>query len=362
MNVSFLLPLRMPAGTWTITVQELLTGLTQVQEIAVAAAPAVAAVSAVPDVQLVNAPQIQAFVGRPGEKCVIVEAGQENLLPQAKKLAEVLTAAGAKARVWQITPEDFDGIPVRWYPRPEDTNRLKEVDAGRLIGWRQNLKPFIDTKKRAHVPAKGGYAEIAPPFMVGQDCILFSGGRLAESLRSVTPWMATPNVPGSGQGRLLACFSPFVAGKVALVVIANDVAGMTKTADQLAAEFAARPAPAIVAAVPAAWKIWPAAPSTARPVPQPYLVYTPIRRSQRLLATSDGKAVVLLNGQKDTLAFVEREGRDHRYGSSGAEHRGPRPDRRPGPLLGHRRHPVGRRVVQPGHHTAVHRAGRQTRE
>jgi hypothetical protein len=51
-----------------------------------------------------------------------------------------------------------------------------------------------------------------------------------------------------------------------------------------------------------------AASVAAAPVAQPYLVYTPLRRVQRLLANADGRAAVLLAGRKDNLALVDAAG------------------------------------------------------
>ena len=135
---------------------------------------------------------------------------------------------------------------MRWYPTDDDVPRLASVEAGNLIGFRENLAPFIDAQKRAHVPEKGGYGEIDPLLMVGADCIVFSGGTLANGLRAVTPWMSTPTIPGIGQGRLVACFSPFLAGRHALAIVANDDAGLSKAADQIAAFAVPQKPPAAI--------------------------------------------------------------------------------------------------------------------
>ncbi len=186
--------------------------------------------------------------------------------------------------------------------------RLKEIEAGRLIGIRENLQPFIDKVKRAHVPQKGGYAEIDPVYIVGRDCIVFSGGRLAESLRAVVPWMETPTVPGTGQGRLVVAFSPFMANRHVLAVVANDLTGVKRAAEELAGD----------------WPIWfnlgliHNDPSELRPlsgkeqvevVKHAYAGYSPLRRVERLLATGDGKAVAILRGRNDNVAFVDAGGK-----------------------------------------------------
>jgi hypothetical protein len=259
-------------------------------------------------VHVVNPQHLHAFAAHAGEKAVLVEPGQPQRLPLAKKIVDGLTAAGIKARVWQVRPEEFDTIPMRYYPRPEDTARLDLIDAGKLIGWRENMKPVIDINKRVNVPERGGVAEIDPLFMLGTDAIVFSGGQLAESLRAVTPWMNTPSVPGRGQGRLLTVFSPFTANRHVTAVIANDDEGMARAADRLVATLAAKPVPPPAGSTPPPPK---AVSLDAKPAPvnRPFLGYTPLRRVQRVLATADGKAAVLLKGKKDTVAFIDESGK-----------------------------------------------------
>src|SRR5205807_1327892 len=160
---------------------------------------------------------------------------QPQLLPIAQKLAETLKNAGIPARLWQVRPEEYDMQPVRWLPTPADEQRRQDIEAGKLIGVRENLTAFIDKVKRVHVPERGGYAETLPAYMVGRDCIVFSGGRLTESLRAVTPWLESPHVPGRGQGRLVVCFSPFLANRHAVAIVGNDLDGLTQAANALAA-------------------------------------------------------------------------------------------------------------------------------
>jgi len=314
-ETTFHIPALDASGTWKLAAQELITGLTArlaLQVAAVGGASLPRVLDPIGDVHVINSTHLSAFLRGKGEKLVIVEPNQAALLPIAKKLAEAL-----KARLWQVRPEEFDTIPVRWYPRPEDAARLKEIEAGRLIGYRQNLVPYINKKTRSHEPERGGYAEIEPPWMVGADCVVFSGGVLAESLRAVTPWMETPNVPGRGQGRLVVCFSPFMAGRQALAVVGNDLDGIAKAAARLAdasresqipdSKSQIRPQPP----TPTTQHRWAssATASERTPVPQPYINFTPIRRFRRLLATAEGKAVAVLSGKKDTLAFVDEAGK-----------------------------------------------------
>jgi outer membrane protein assembly factor BamB len=301
-------------GTWQVAVQELLTGITAEASIDVVASKRdVATIGPVGDVHLPNADHLRRFAARKGEKLILIEPEQHAWLPIAQRLAERLTSAGVPARLWQVQPQDYDTIPVRWYPRPEDSARLERIAAGELIGYRENMTPYIDRAKRAHVPQRGGYAEISPPYMVGRDCIVFSGGRLAESLRAVTTWMDTPHSPGRGQGRLVACFSPFMADRMAVAVVGTDADGLGQAADALAELLTSgQPDAAEVAAASAVESAPALKPAKVKArqveVDRPYGNYSPIQRIERLLATADGRAVVLLNGEADNVALVGADG------------------------------------------------------
>jgi len=301
------------AGARRLIVQELLTGRTATVEIAVAPPSSEpATIQPVGEVHVVNRDHVRAYLGRPGEKLVIVEPGQSHLRPMAQSLVDELNKGGVEARLWEVRPEDFDTQPVRFYPAEEDEKRLAEIEAGRRIGYREDLKAYIDKLKRAHDASRGGYSEIEPPWMVGRDAIVFSGGRLAESLRAVSPWLGSPNVPGRGQGRLVVCFSPFMANRHAVAVVANDTEGFAKAAQELVRTIpraAAAPQAKAERADAAPLKRLKALKSEVQPVPRPYVNYTPIRRCLRLMANRQGAAAVLLRGDKDNLAMVDAQGK-----------------------------------------------------
>lgn len=297
-------------GKWKVTVQELLTGQTATSEVTVGPATKESATAeAVGPVHVVNPAHVQQFVAHPGEKLVIVEPEQGHLLPVAKSLVESLQKAGVSARLWQVKPEEYDTQPVRWYPTPADEQRLKAIADGKLIGVRENLRPFIDTLKRVHVPERGGYHDIDPPYLVGRDCVVFSGGRLADSLRAVSPWMASPSVPGKGQGRLVVCFSPFMAERHAVAVIANDIEGLIKSANALAEALATKPKVVAAAATPDTPITEIKTTQEVTAVPRPYGGYTPVQRVMHLLAADTGKAALILRGKQDNVAFVDEQGK-----------------------------------------------------
>jgi hypothetical protein len=298
-------------GIWRLCVQELLTGRTATAELNVAAPPAAAATAQqIGTVHIVNRDHLRVFAARPGEKLVIVEPEQPQLVSLAETLTDDLNKSGVKARLWRVRPEDYDTQPVRWYPTAADQQRLDEIEAGRLIGYRQNLRAYIDKAKRVHDPQRGGYAEIDPPYMVGRDCIVFSGGRLAESLRAASPWLETPHVPGKGQGRLVVCFSPFMANRQALAVVANDAEGFREATRELvgmAAAGAAKQATVAKAEGPLGPKL--AVKTEIRPVAQPYANYTPLCRAVHLMCNRNGATAVLLRGDKDNLAMIDAQGK-----------------------------------------------------
>ncbi|GMV83784.1 MAG: hypothetical protein AMXMBFR7_49680 [Planctomycetota bacterium] len=301
------LPALAPAGLWTLRAQELLNGWTAMAELEVAAHEAKNLVlDPAGPAHVVDPRQLRAFLAKPGEKSVVLEPGQEHLEPAAVKLIERLNAAGIAARLWKIGPEHFDTLPVRWFPWAEEAANRAAVSEGRAIGIRENLSPYIDAKNRVHVPIMGGYAEAPPAYMLARDVILFAGGRLENSLGAVTAWRMTPHVPAAGHARLVVCFSPFTANQDALSVQARDAAGIAAAAEALAEH--AKPAPPPAAAAPVAWTARPAAPATA-PVPTPFVGYAPVRRLVSLHAQPDGRLAAVLNGQRDTLAFVGPDGR-----------------------------------------------------
>ncbi|MBA3847052.1 MAG: hypothetical protein H0X45_10445, partial [Planctomycetes bacterium] len=197
-ELRFALAAREPAGTWRVRAQELLTGVATTVDIAVAQAAAPPPATLLPPVHVVDATHLRAFAARQAEKLVIVEPGQEAHLPLAQRLVDAITARGGAARLWQVRYQDYNSIPLRWYPRADDQAQMALVDQGQLIGFRLNLAPFIDRREfvQAHIPEKGGWTDISPSYQVGSDCVVFSGGRLANSLRDVTLWMETANVPG----------------------------------------------------------------------------------------------------------------------------------------------------------------------
>ncbi len=299
------------AGNWTLSAQELLTGLTSVLKLNVAAAKADAAIKEIGDVHIVNDTHLRRFFQKSElakTKAVIIEPGQEQLLPLAQKLVAELKKAGVDARVWQLKSEDLDTIPTRWYPRGDDLPSLKTIEAGNLVGIRQGMTSWIDKIKRAHIAARGGYSDIDPPYILDVDCILFSGGRLSESLRGVTPWMSTPNVPGKAQGRLVVCFSPFSANKNALAIVANDNAGYARAVDEAVKYSTIKDLPAVSPAGDVKWQNN-VVKSEPQAVAQPFREYSPLRRVTRLLATRTGKAALILNGRSDTVAFVDETGK-----------------------------------------------------
>jgi hypothetical protein len=308
--VHYTLPAFDGAGAWRLTAQELLTGLTSTAELVVSppAAPPTA-VAQVGTVHEVNSEQLRYVVQHQGEKLVIVEPGQESLLPIAQALVNDLKKRKVNARLWHLKPEEFDTVPLRWYPTAEDRARLKAIEAGQLIGYRLDLTAHIDKLKRVHVPELGGYHETGPRFVVGQDCIVFSGGQLANSLRLVTSWMDTPSAPGHGQGRLVPVLSPFLANRHAIAIVAHDAEGMQKAAQQLALVFQKHAAEAdkVVSNSPAAQPKWqtPELKTATAPVPQPYANFSPIQRVKRLLASAHGQAALLLDGPRDNVALVD---------------------------------------------------------
>ncbi|MGI6495689.1 MAG: PQQ-binding-like beta-propeller repeat protein [Kiritimatiellia bacterium] len=300
-------------GDWTLRVQELLAG-----HRATLALPEPGGADAVrrlyapvPVVHVPDPRSLREFFRADGEKVVLVEPNQTGLLPLAEELAAALRDAGVEARVWQPDARDFAPLPLRWRPREAELALLEDVAGGRRIAMRVDKTPFIDPRIQAHVPEKGGYGEIDPPWRIGRHVILFSGGVLADSLRAATPWMPTANTPGSGHGRLLACFHPFDGGYHAAVVAANDATGLAAAARELGA-FAATAAAARETAAPPAPSRPPSTPAAVSrdtaPVETPLAGLKVYRRVKDLVPLANGGAAVWLDGRNDTVVVLDAAG------------------------------------------------------
>jgi hypothetical protein len=273
-----------------LTVQELLTGLTVESNFSIN--PQRIFAHTVPEVHVVN-PLTKI------PKLILLEAGRDELLPLAKDLA-----SGMNARLWQLQPDDFDEHPFRWQPHTNDHVRIKQIRSGKLIGYRKSLPSFLDADKR-HNPALGGYRSLNPPFMIGQDCILFSGGELGNSLREVSSWLDTPSSPGRGQARILTVHSPFFSGKNAVCLVANDLDGFKKAVDLLAKQKNPEPRSQQTSNLPSD----PVASKSVgrKPVQTPFRNYSAHRHIAGIQTTSNGQAAILFSEENGT-ALVSPNG------------------------------------------------------
>ena len=164
-------------------VQELLTGLTKT-----ITQPANPSTDTTLALQTSPANPTSPITAKP--ELLLLENHREELKPLAQKLSKELGIP-----LWSLEPDDFDEHPFRWYPTPY-LARNQEILQGKLVGYRKGLSPYLDSNER-HKPELGGYRSLSPNFMVGKHSILFSGGELGNSLRSITSWMDTPAPPAS---------------------------------------------------------------------------------------------------------------------------------------------------------------------
>jgi len=222
------------AGAWTVTAKELLTGLSATAKITVEASPMqVAAV--VPEVFIPHADRLARLTGGTGEIRVLLEETQGDLEPLAKQLVDALTKAGRKAAIQRVDAASFDTLWLRFWPGKAEEEVTAKIDAGAIVGFRGQMRSYIDRARRVAVAERGGWSDIAPLYIIRTDVIVFSGGRLADSLKEITDWMDTPNTPGKGRGMIEISPSAFWADKTAVAVIANDAAGRQKAVDALVA-------------------------------------------------------------------------------------------------------------------------------
>lgn len=213
-------------GQWTLEVTDLVSGKQISAPIAVSAPEERPRyLSQVGRVVVAREEATRKFMQDRDEKYIFLEENQRHLEPLAEKLAAAIQKAGGKARILDIDPTCFDEVLMRWYPTEWEQRQYREIEAGTIVGVRTSMKAYIDPKTRGHVPALGGYSAIPPDFIVHRPSIVFSGGRLAESLACVTSNRASPDYPGPGNAVLDLIFSAYEARRHTLAVFAADAAG-----------------------------------------------------------------------------------------------------------------------------------------
>lgn len=222
-----------PAGNYSVAVTELLTGLTVKATVKIVAGPHAAAVAETAAVYLPHPDRIPLFLSRKGEVRVVVEETQAQDSADAERIVAALRKSGRAAIVEKVEPGSYDSLKMRWFNTRHEDDVLAKIDAGEVIGYRIDLESYVNKATRSNVPEKGGWADILPKYVLRNDVILFSGGRLAESLRAVSDWLPSPNLPGKGNGVIEVALSPFWADRQAVALISNDQAGRTNAVDRL---------------------------------------------------------------------------------------------------------------------------------
>jgi hypothetical protein len=298
-GVTYRIPQTDPAGTWSLTVTELLTGLTAKAQVAVKAGPQIDAATPADAVFCPHPDRLPLFMGRKQEVRVVVEETQADALPDAQRIVAALQKAGRSASIEEVSSASYDMYWLRWVPTKLEENTLSKIDAGEVVGYRGNLQPYVNSAKRALVPEKGGWSDIDPPYVLRTDVVLFSGGRIADSLGVMSDWTATPNFPGRGQGTLEVSLSPFWADRDALSVISHDDAGRRKSVDRLMelietggktnAGPAAPAAPIVVASSSATG-------ADRAVLPAHLKDFVPPALAQAIAVAPDGGAIVQLKG------------------------------------------------------------------
>jgi len=221
-------------GAWSVTARELLTGLSATAKIPVEAA-AMKASAAVPEVFIPHPDRLVRLAEGTNEIRVMLEETQGDFEPLAQQIVDALTKAGRKAVIQRVDAASFDTLWLRYWPRKAEEEVLAKIDAGTIVGYRGQMRSYIDRQRRVAVAERGGWSDLAPLFIVRTDVILFSGGRLSDSLKEITDWMDSPSTPGKGRGMIEVCPSAFWADKAAVAVIAHDDAGRKKAVDTLIA-------------------------------------------------------------------------------------------------------------------------------
>ncbi|MFP4027771.1 MAG: hypothetical protein ACLFWL_08280 [Candidatus Brocadiia bacterium] len=226
-----------PAGTYRVVATELIGGLKAEAKVKLTPTENVAAAKPGDDVFLPHPQRVPEFINGEGKIRVVVENTQTDYWPEARKIVEAFEAIGREAEIQRVRASMYDTLPLRWLPRSEDKELLEEIDAGEVVGYRGHMEPYIDEKHRRHIVERGGWRDIRPNYILRTHVVMFSGGRISESLSPVSRYMRTRNTPGSGQALIEVTMSPFWAGCDALTVVARDAEGARKGVSRLLDEI-----------------------------------------------------------------------------------------------------------------------------
>jgi len=296
-------------GQYTVRATELLTGMTAEAKIAVHAPEAVKAAVATNPVHVLQAHRISLFMQRKGLVRVVVEDTQEEFLPEAERIVAALKKAGREAEVQRVGGSSFDTLWLRWFPGKPEERLLAKIDSGEVVGYRGNMRPHIDKTKRAHVPERGGWTDVAPNYILRTDVVLFSGGRLADSMNVMVRWLDTPNTPGKGRAAIGVALSPFWADREALTLVANDEGGRKLAVSRLLELIAARGKlegePAFADAPLGAADAQTAG-RDRTPLERPLKDFVPPSLCSELIAADDGWAAAFIHGR---VAILSPEGK-----------------------------------------------------
>ncbi len=306
--VSYNIPALDRAGAWSVVATDLLTGLIAKTTVKVSAADSIEAVVPTKDVYLPHPDRFPLFMSQPGPVRVVVEETQTSLRPDAERIVAALKKIGRDASVQLVTASSYDMHWLRWIPTHADERTLAQIDAGEIVGYRGDLKPYINTAKRAMVPEKGGWTDIAPPYVLRTDVVLFSGGRIADSLGVLSEWTASPDFPGRRRGVLEVSLSPFWANRDAISVVCHEDAGRKISVDRLIELIEAGgvgpPVPAFRSneTVATSAKV---SGSERIKLEVPLKAFVPPALAESLSTSSDGWAVVRT---KDAMAVISAAG------------------------------------------------------
>jgi len=226
-------------GTFTVAAAELISGKRVTATIEVTEAKS-ASVAMAADVYVPTPERLKAFLDRQDELRIVVEDTQPEVLAEAEKLADAFTSAGRTATVLRVEDSTYDTYWLRWIPRRSEEKVMAAIDGDQIVGFRGNMTPFIQHSTRTHVPAKGGWTDILPSYIVRKDVIVFSGGKIADSLSVASYWLGGPNTPGTGNAAVAVVLSPFWADRQAVAITARDPAGRQKAVDLILAALADR--------------------------------------------------------------------------------------------------------------------------
>lgn len=265
-TVELTAPANAKPGDWTVKVHELASGKTATGTVRVTANDAAPAGQGA-RVVIPHEADVRRLLSSCKKITILLDEGQESLLPVARKLADALKAADIPCDTIVFDPYSAWDIPLRWRRTKRDEALGQKVVAGELLAKRHNLHmTYFPSKQPGASPPfieypDSGWTELGPRHLIYRNVIVLgtpAASRFVADLHETVGRSLTDPLPGTALVQAIA--DGFAPRFSAFSIQAADLEGATRGADalaQLAKPRSPQPAPSPVAS--AERKDWPAA-------------------------------------------------------------------------------------------------------